>query len=173
MKKPFAALVLALLLPGCSYAISSSLADRVDRTITFDQLAAEPDVHAGKIFILGGAIVACEPAKPSGTLITVAQKPLDYWGKPISTTRTGGDFLLYSPERLDTLVFALGRELTAAGEAAGSKPASLGGREFADPVLIIREFKLWEKPQRSSRAGQSQWNDPLNQDRTQQRGRPE
>lgn len=173
MRKPLSALVLALLLPACTYAISSVYTDRIDRTITFGQLAADPDSNAGKTFILGGIIASCEPAKPAGTLITVAQKPLDYWGRPISTTRTGGDFLLYSPERLDPLVFAPGRELTAAGEAAGSKPAALGGREFADPVLIVRELKLWEKQAGSSKAGQSRWNDPLQYDTRQQPGRPE
>ncbi len=173
MRTSFLPLLLALLLPGCTYAISSAYTDRAERGISFDRLAAEPDANAGKVFILGGVIASCEPAQPAGTLITVMQKPLDYWGRPIGTTKSGGAFLLYSSKRLDPFVFEPGREITAAGEAAGSKPAVLGGREFADPVLIIREVKLWEKQQRSSPAGQPRWDDPLLQDHTHQTGRPD
>lgn len=169
MKKLAVVLGIALLIQGCAYAISSPLADRADRDLSFEQLLADPDLHKGKLLILGGVIVQTAP-RQNGTLITVAQKPLDYWGRPIRTTRTGGRFLLFHPAALDAFIYSPGREITAAAEAAGARLEALGDQEFADPVLVIKEVRLWEKQYPAM--GQPQWGDPL-YDRYGQPGRPE
>lgn len=169
MNKLSAILVYTLLLQGCTYAISPSFREKADRSITFDQLLADPDLYKGKVLLLGGTIVEAS-VKQKGTLITVTEKPLDYWGKPIRTTRTGGRFLLFHPDALDSFLYTPGRELTVAAEVAGTKLAPLGNQEFIDPVLIVKEVKLWERS--SPPAGAPQWGDPL-YDRYQQPGRPQ
>lgn len=169
MNKLSAILVSTLLLQGCTYAVSPPFREKADRSITFDQLLADPDLYKGKVLILGGTIVETA-VKPKGTLITMTEKPLDYWGKPIRTTRSGGRYLLFHPDALDAFLYAPGRELTVAAEVAGTKFAPLGNQEFIDPVLIVKEVKLWERP--SPATGAPEWGDPF-YDRYKQPGRPE
>lgn len=136
-----------LLLQGCSYAISPDVTRTADRTITFDNLQADPLSSKGKTLIFGGIIVQIKNIK-TGTLIEVVQKELDYWGRPRHTDRTGGRFIVFQPRYLDNLVFAPGREITVAGEVTGTGETSLSGSGSSYVLLNAREIKLWppEKP---------------------------
>ena len=138
---------LALLLQGCSYAISSDVSRNADRTITFEQIQAEPSSFKGKIVTLGGVIAQVRTVK-KGTFIEIVQKDLDYWGKPRRTDRTGGRFIVHQSRPLDVLVFSPGREITIAGEITGTEGKF--PEESAVLYLLInaREIKLWprEKP---------------------------
>lgn len=147
------------LLQGCSYAISPAVVDRADKAITFDMLRAEPDLYKGKILILGGTIAEITNLK-QGSVITVDQKPLDFWGKPTRTSRTGGRFLIYYSRPVDSLTYAPGRELTVAGEVMGTRLKALGDKEYDHPILVSKELKLWPREQRRPEA-QTQWGDPL------------
>jgi outer membrane lipoprotein len=144
----------ALLLQGCSYAISSDVARTADRSITFDKFQAEPSSHKGKTVIFGGLIVQTRNEK-NGTLIEIDQKELDYWGKPRRTGRSGGRFIVLQPRHLDALVYAPGREITVAGEVAGTEEATY-------PLIYAREIKLWprEKPAREHPTFLDPLNDP-------------
>ncbi len=170
MKKIIVSFCAALLLSGCSYAISPAMKERADRTITFEALLTDPDLYRGKFVILGG-VIGFTAAKQKGTLLGIIQKPLDYWGKPIRTTKSGGHFFLYSPGALDPLLYAPGRELTVAAEVAGTRVEALGKEEFSDPVFVIKEIRLWEKVYPPT-SGSPQWGDPL-YERYSQPGRPE
>lgn len=170
MKKLIMVFGIALLIQGCTYAISPELTDKADRTVTFGQLLADPDLYKGKILILGG-VIGQITSTPKGTLIGVTEKPLDYWGKPVRTKKTGGRFLLFHPGTLDAFLYSPGREITAAAEVAGTRLDVLENREFADPVLVIKETKLWET--RYPSTGMPQWGDPLYDRYRGQPGRPE
>ena len=159
MKKIVALSAVALLLQGCTYAISPEMSARVDKTISFEMIQADPDTFKGKLVLLGGTI-AMTVNSEQGTVIEVVQKPLDYWGKPKRTDRTGGRFLVLSPGYLDAMIFAPGREITVAAEVAGARSKSLEGMEYSYPVVIAKELKLWERERRSW--NQPQWIDPLN-----------
>lgn len=138
---------MALLLQGCSYAISPDVSRTADRTVTFEHVQADPSSLKGKIVILGGLIAQVRTVK-NGTLIEIVQKELDYWGKPRRTDRTGGRFIVYQPRQLDVLVFAPGREITVAGEVTGTEEKSLSESLSMYPLINAREIKLWprEKP---------------------------
>lgn len=138
---------MALLLQGCSYAISPDVSRTADRTLTFEQIQADPSSFQGKTVILGGLIVQVRTVK-SGTLIEIVQKELDYWGKPRHTDRTGGRFIVHQSRTLDVLVFAPGREITVAGEVAGTEEKFQDEAAFLYPRINAKEIKLWprEKP---------------------------
>jgi len=142
----------ALLLQGCSYAISSDVARTADRSITFDKFQAEPSSHKGKTVIFGGLIVQSRNVK-TGMLIEIDQKELDYWGKPRRTVRSGGRFIVFQPRHLDVLVYAPGREITVAGEVAGTEEATY-------PLINAREIKLW--PREKTAREHPTFLDPLN-----------
>ncbi len=147
-----------LLVQGCTYAISPEMTAQADKTLTFRQLQADPDTFKGKIIILGGTIEQISNT-PQGTVLEIIEKPLDYWGKPKRTDKTGGYFLAVHPGYLDALVYAPGREITVAAEIAGTRSKALGEREYSYPVVIVKELKLWERETRSW--DRPQWMDPL------------
>jgi starvation-inducible outer membrane lipoprotein len=170
MNKFTVVLGITLLIQGCTYAISPELADQADRTVSFEQLLADPDLYKGKILILGGVIEQVT-RKPQGVLIRLAQKPLDYWGKPVRTSRSGGWFLLFHRNVIDNVVYFPGREITAAAEVAGTKLAVLGDQEFSDPVLVVKEVAFWERQQAAPVS--PEWGDPLYDRYRGHPGRPE
>jgi outer membrane lipoprotein len=156
---PLLVVALALLVQGCSYAISPDVARSADRSISFQNLYAEPSKFVGKIVILGGVIVQTKNIK-KGTIIEVLQKELDYWGKPRRTDRTGGRFIVVHPRHLDAMVVAPGRELTVAGEVTDNEQKILGEHAYSSPVIRSRELKLWPQQARSSWE-KPEWIDPL------------
>jgi outer membrane lipoprotein len=158
MNKFLALSAVTLLLQGCTYAISAEMSARADKTITFEMIQADPDTFKGKIILLGGTITQTSNSK-EGTVIEVMQKPLDYWGKPKRTDRTGGRFLVLSPAYLDAMIFAPGREITVAAEVEGTRSKALGETEYSYPVVAAKELKLWERERQSW--DKPQWIDPL------------
>jgi outer membrane lipoprotein len=147
-----------MLLQGCTYAISRDMTAKADKTITFEMLQADPDSFKGKIIILGGTISQITNTK-TGTILEVIQRPLDYWGKPKRTSRTGGAFLVLYPGYLNAFVYEPGREVTVAAEVEGTRSKALGEIEYSYPVVVAREMKLWERePPATVRPT---WIDPL------------
>jgi outer membrane lipoprotein len=147
-----------VLLHGCTYAISPTVANKADRTILFEKLQADPEAYKGKLVILGGSILQITSLK-KGSLIEVAQKKLDYWGKPERTHRTGGRFFIFYPRFLDPMVYSPGRDITMAGEVLGLSSPLLGDKQYDLPVILSKEFKLWERERRSW--DKPAWIDPL------------
>jgi outer membrane lipoprotein len=143
---------------GCTYAISPDMAGRADKTITFDKLQSDPVSYKGKIVIFGGTISQITTLK-QGSLIEVFQKPLDYWGEPERTRRTGGRFLAFHKGYLNTLAYAPGIDITIAGEVLGTGSPMIGDAQFDYPVILVKELKLWERAPRSQ--DKPQWMDPL------------
>ncbi len=149
---------ISLFIQGCTYAISPTMVDQADRTLTFRQLQADPDTFKGKIIILGGIIAQTNSAK-QGTMLEIVEKPLDYWGKPKRTDETGGRFLVIHSGYLDPLIFAPDREITVAAEIEGTRSKALGEIEYSYPVVVSKELKLWPRERQSW--DRPQWIDPL------------
>jgi outer membrane lipoprotein len=158
MKKTLALAVLALLLKGCTYAISPEMAERADKTVSFEMVQTDPDTFKGKIILVGGTIAGTSTTK-QGTLIEVIQKPLDYWGKPKRTDMPGGRFLVLSPAFLNVMLFSPGRDVTVAAEVEGTRSKALGEMEYSYPVFVAKELKLWPSERQSWDT--PQWIDPL------------
>lgn len=168
--KRFAVLFsIMLFFQGCTYAISPGVADKADKTILFEKLQADPDSFKGKLIIVGGTIAQISEVN-QGTLIEVTQKPLDVWGKPERTKRTGGRFLVFHPGLLNMLAYAPGVDITIAGEVLGTSSPRIGDKQYDYPIVLSKELKLWEREPRSR--DKTQWMDPLS-DNPARSGRPE
>jgi outer membrane lipoprotein len=149
-----------MLLQGCVYPISKDLVEKTDRTITFEMLQADPNLYKGKFIILGGSIAAITGIV-DGSLIDVYQTPLDYWGRPISTNKSRGQFLVYTPIYVDPDIYSPGSEITVAGEIEGTTLKLPDNTELPKdtyPVLVSKELKLWPRKQGSE---EPNWWDPL------------
>lgn len=149
---------ITLCLQGCTYAISPGIADSADRTIPFEKLQADPDAFRGRLLVLGGTIAQTRTVG-QGTLIEVIQKPLDYWGKPERTNRTGGRFFVFTPGQLNTMAHAPGVDITIAGEVLETGSPVSGGTRYDDPVLLLKELKRWKREPGARDA--PRWIDPL------------
>ena len=150
--------IITFFLQGCTYAISPETADKADKSIAYDSVQADPESFKDKLVIFGGTIAQLDTVD-RGTLIIITQKPLDYWGKPERTGRTGGRFLAFYPGHLNELAYAPGVDITIAGEVLGAGNPLLGGRVYDDPVILVKEHKLWEREPRSQ--DKPKWMDPL------------
>jgi starvation-inducible outer membrane lipoprotein len=149
-----------MILQGCVYPISKDLVDKTDKTITFEMLQADPDMYKGKFVILGGSIAAIT-GLVQGSLIDIYQTPLDYWGRPIRVNGARGQFLVYTPVFIDANIYALGSEITVAGEIEGTKlklPGKTEITKYTCPVLVSKELKLWP---RTRGPEVPDWFDPL------------
>jgi outer membrane lipoprotein len=147
-----------LFFQACTYAISPGVAGQADKTILFEKLQADPDSFKGKLVIAGGTIEQTTEVN-QGTLIEVTQKPLDYWGKPERTKRTGGRFLVFHPGLLNTMAYAPGIDITIAGEVLGTSSPMIGSKQYDYPILQSKELKLWERETGSG--DKARWMDPL------------
>ena len=157
MKKLAFMMGAALLLEGCTHAISRDLLNQ-SRNIPFDQLQADPDLHKGVLVILGGTITTTT-IEQRATLIEVMQKSLDKWGRPLRTARSGGTFFVRYPGILDTMVYGPDREITVAGLVEGSLRPGRDGPGVAYPVVLSKELKLW--PREPASWSRQQYLDPL------------
>ncbi len=147
-----------LLLHGCIYAISSPLAEKADRSVSFERFLSHPDLFQGKLIILGGTITQYQ-AMRQGTLLEVAHKPLDYWGKPEHTRRMSGNFLVFHRGPLNPLAYAPGVDITIAGEVLGPDDPHLGKKQVDLPVILTHEHRIWSRERQTS--DKPQWMDPL------------
>lgn len=168
MKNILVLFSVALFLQGCTYAISSDMADQADKTISFEKLQSHPDSFKGAIVILGGTITQVTTVE-QGTLLEVTQKRLDYWGQPERMKRTGGRFLVFRRGYLNAMAYAPGVDITLAGEVLGTSDPMIGDKQYDYPVVLAKELKLWEREPRPR--DKTPWMDPLyNPSRS---GRPE
>ncbi len=132
-------IVALLVVQACTYAISPDLAKQADRTITFADLQAFPGRYAGRLVILGGAVARVRNTG-QGTVIEVAHKKLDLWGKPLRE-QPGGSFVVVVNANISSPL--TGQDITVAGTVAGAQPAVLEGIPDTAPVLQCRELKEW------------------------------
>ena len=63
-----------MLLQGCVYPISKDLVEKMDKTITFEMLQADPDLYRGRFVIVGRSISAIT-GLVEGSLIHIYQTP--------------------------------------------------------------------------------------------------
>lgn len=148
MKRPFVLFCTLLFLQSCTYAISPAVLERADRTLSFEELLADPGSCVGKLLVLGGTIARISTT-PQGTLIEIVQKRLDYAGKPERSRHTSGRFLVLHPGHLDPKVYTPGRDITIAGDVLGTGSPLLGDQHYGYPALLLKEHRLWGERERA------------------------
>jgi outer membrane lipoprotein len=136
---------LMMLLNACTPVISPQLMDQVDRNLTYNVLASQPDESRGKIILLGGTIVQTVP-KPKETEIEVVQKQISSCGEPYLTDKSEGRYLVVVDRFLDPAIYRSGRDITVAGEVRGSVLRRLGEIDYRYPVVSASELHLWKEP---------------------------
>jgi len=136
------ALVCAAAACGSAPPFPRELLERTDREPDLKALLREPERSAGRLVMLGGAIVETRNLR-NATEVEVLQQPLDSEGRPRPGDRTSGRFLIMTPRFLDAAVYHRGRGVTVIGETAGTTVRPLGLAEYRYLVLTEQALHLW------------------------------
>lgn len=138
----FCAMASMLVLVGCAHVISKEALQEVDTSVTFVQVAQDPDAYKGKTVLFGGDIIEAQNL-PNMTLVLVLQRPLGRRGEPAAGDVSEGRFIIRNPEFLDPAIYSPGRKITVAGTVVGKEMRPLGEIEYTYPIIEKRELHLW------------------------------
>lgn len=127
---------------GCAPPFPKETLDRVNRSVSFEELKKDPERFKGTLVMLGGMIVAAKNTR-EGSLIEILQKPLDTDGSPLQTDLTEGRFLVQSDLFLDSAIYHQGRMVTVVAEVIGRKELPLDEIIYPYPLLIVKDLHLW------------------------------
>jgi outer membrane lipoprotein len=115
----------------------------VDRSITLQDIQANPDRFVGKMVLLGGQIIATS-VKKEETWVEVIEKPLDRKDKPKDTSVSHGRFLILFKGFMDPAIYSPGRKITVAGEVHGRKVLPIKEVAYSYPVIVPKEHHIWK-----------------------------
>jgi outer membrane lipoprotein len=116
---------------------------RVDRTIPFESLKAEPEKFKGRLVVLGGQVLQAKRLK-EGTQVEVLQLPLDRSDVPVTTlTESKGRFLAFYTDFLDPATLPAGTFVSMVAEVTGVKSQPLDEVEYTYPTVKINTLKIW------------------------------
>lgn len=135
---------LVLLTLGCATGISRQARSQVTYYGSFAALQTAPDEHVGKIVMLGGKIIETTGSETFSE-ITVLQLPLGRRDRPQDSDRSRGRYLVRSEQFLDPAIYQKGSRLTVVGRLSGSEVRSIGGFQYAYPLVEAIEIKLWPR----------------------------
>ena len=132
---------------GCGTSpdvIPESLEPQIDKTVTFNQVIADPGAHKGKLVVLGGEVLKAKGTK-GGTQLEVLQLPLDNTQRPEPVrTESHGRFLAFNREFLDPAQFVDGTPVTIVGEITGASTQRLDEVEYRYPTVEIKHLHVWD-----------------------------
>ncbi|HOO38585.1 MAG TPA: Slp family lipoprotein [Deltaproteobacteria bacterium] len=137
-----AILVTAWVLTGCAPVISEEVRSTIDETISVLEVIENPSAFTGSRVLWAGIVIDTKAFKDH-TIVEVLQKPADYQGRPKTVDVSQGRFLARYNGFLDPAVYTSGREVTIAGEIAGTKVSTIGEYAYTYPVVLITEIHLW------------------------------
>lgn len=136
---------LLLVLLGCASGVSKQARSLVTYQGSFAALQEAVDQYKGETVMLGGKVLRTD-ASQSSSEIAVLHLPLDRSNRPKDSDSSEGRFLIRSDQFLDPAIYQQGRPVTAVGRLAGKKVRSIGGFEYAYPVVEAIEIKPWPWP---------------------------
>ena len=137
----FCVLLVALLLSACASTPAFNT-EGVDRSLTPRDVAASPQLAAGKRVQWGGIILSTTHLKDS-TQVEVLAYPLDANARPQSDDNSLGRFILERAGYLEPATYAEGRLITAVGPVTGTRAGQIGDADYTYPLISARQLILW------------------------------
>lgn len=110
--------------------------------VTYSQASRNPSSYENTSVRWGGVVIDVQNEE-NYTLVQVLSYPLNYYGRPQLTKRSGGRFVIKSSEFLDPAVYAKDRELTVAGVIKGDIERTIGNKKVRLPLLSSTAIYLW------------------------------
>ncbi|WP_455388305.1 Slp family lipoprotein [Petrachloros mirabilis] len=142
--------MMALWLAGCVgvLVVPPDLKEKVDRSVTFQQVKTSPSTYEGRLIVVGGVVLSAKPLKENGTRIEILQLPLDSDDEPVGQlTESKGRFLARHKEFLDPATIPFGTRVTVVGEVTGSMTLKMDEVDYEYPTLDIASLTVWPPEQ--------------------------
>ena len=137
-------LVVSSVFLSCAPVVSRDLMDEGTRNVNLSEVAKNPDLYKGKLFILGGVIVSTR-ATTEGSLIEAFYVPVDSDG--YLTGSAGQKYFAIFPKNsgaLDPRAYRGGKRITVAAEFVEMREDTLTKSGQPDPFFVIKQIYLWE-----------------------------
>ena len=131
---------------GCAQPISRDVMATVDRQLTFSAVIDNPKAYIGQVVLWGGVVERYVPG-PGQTRLIVEQYPVDAKGRP-QMDATYGEFVVFTPDRLDPLSFRKEMVITVAGMIEGVEETEDGPQKILRPVVRVIEIHSWAERER-------------------------
>ncbi len=139
-------LFLLIFVFACAPVISRE--NGVDTSLTFNEVAQDPDHYDGKTVLWGGEIVEILPQSDGTTLIEVLRWPLGWRDEPRETVSFSGEFLVLLKEPSDPSLYRKGTRITVAGEIEGAvqgeQVKSASDPTYRYPLLVSKAIHVWK-----------------------------
>jgi hypothetical protein len=131
-------------LAGCT-SLSPAARAKVDPHLDFASVQADPGRYADRFMLAGGAIAALRE-DGDGSVLEIRRWEMSKYGMLLAMADDENPFLVYSPSRLDSQAFAVGRLVTLCGRVIGK--AALPGDQGGIQVLKLEldEINLLDTP---------------------------
>ena len=130
---------------GYDRLVPADLRQQIDRSVTYQELQADPERFEGRMAMLGGIVLSAK-RRQDQTEIEVLELPLAGWVVPVADrTRSEGRFLAVKNEFLDPATIRVGAPITVIGQAKGTAVRSLDDTTYKYPVLEILKLTDWEQ----------------------------
>jgi len=140
--KQWLAIAAILSLIGCTSVISENALKNVDKSVSYENVMADPDGHKGKTLLLGGTVLETMPMAEK-TVVMVLQHPLTGNDKPDIAAPSKGRFLVEVEGFIDPAIYGPGRQVTLVGVVTGKEMRRLGQLFYTYPVVKGTEVYLW------------------------------
>ena len=130
---------------GYDRLVPADLRQQIDRSVTYQELQADPERFEGRMAMLGGIVLSAK-RRQDQTEIEVLELPLAGWMVPVADrTRSKGRFLAVKKEFLDPATIRVGAPITVIGQVKGIAVRSLDDMTYKYPVLEIHKLTDWEQ----------------------------
>ncbi len=143
LSRYFLLLIPLLLLGACASGPTFNTGG-VDRALTPQGVAADPQPARGKYVLWGGVILTTTNLKNS-TRVEVLAYPLDTDRRPQRDRDPLGRFILEQAGFLEPASYAEGRLITTVGKLAGTRPGRVDASDYTYPVIDARQVHLWPR----------------------------
>ena len=146
--KPLTLLAVSFFLAACAGGPKFAL-DKVDTTLTPQQVVSETGMHRGKEVLWGGMIINSTNLEKS-TRLEVLAYPLDSDHYPQTDKPPYGRFLLLRDGYLETVDYAPGRLITVAGRIEGTRTGKVDESDYTYPLIQAEQLHLWSSGEKSN-----------------------
>ncbi len=142
---------------GCASIMSEEIRSKASPSITFIEIAKNPNVYKGQTVIWGGEIIECVIQKDGSSLIEVNQRLLDENYIPDLSNKSQGRFLIKVDKKLDRYSYKMGAKITVGGEISGEETKHVGESDYIYPLVLSKEIYLFTESNYSDTPFFYQW----------------
>ena len=143
MKYPALMLLLfSALLVACAGNVPRAISEKPATPLSVPEARRAEAGLSGAAIRWGGTIARIEN-RQTETWIEIVDRPLDRYGRPLETDRSGGRFLVRVQEFLDPQVYATGRQVTVAGTLEKNLQRNIGDHPYTYPLVKAGAVYLW------------------------------